>query len=122
MIRHSLNTFAARLLGWQCALTAAVSLGVAIIYGRSTAYAVFLGAMIGIISTGLFAYLLFREVSVHKAKRIVANFYRAEALKFLLTLGLLFFFIKYFAIAALPLLLGYSMVQVMSWLQLLWVR
>lgn len=122
MIRRKLYHYTLRMLGYQCLIACTVALGVGVLFGWQPAVALLAGSAVSIIATGCLAAYLFREVSAQNPRRMLANLFKGEVVKFLLTLVLLGLFIQFYKAAAVPFLLGYVLVQVMALPQLLWMR
>ena len=91
-------------------------------WGWSTAGAVFIGAMIAVVSNLYMAVRIFGGGAVRPANQVLQRFYSAEAVKFAITAGLFALAIGAFRVAFLPLIVGYSLTLMVYWLALLPVR
>ena len=81
------------------------------------AYSAFLGGMICVIPSAVFAFFVFRHRGAQAAKKIVTALYVGEALKYALTLALFAaVFICVAPIAALPFFMTFIIVQLLHWL------
>lgn len=78
-------------------------------------YSALLGGAVSILPTSVFAMMLFYRQGARRAKDIVNNFYRGEALKFLLSIGLFLLVFRYFTINPLIFIMTYSIVSTLSW-------
>lgn len=122
MIRRKLYHYTLRLLGYQILITSTAALGVGVFLGWPPAVAMLAGSSVSIIASGCLAAYLFRDVNAQNPRRMLANLFKGEVIKFLLTLILFGLFIQFYKAAAVPFLLGYVLAQVMALPQLLWMR
>ncbi|MFU8798290.1 MAG: ATP synthase subunit I [Gammaproteobacteria bacterium] len=104
------------LVGCQALLTLSVTAGFGLWGAWEVAYATFLGGMVCVIPQLVFAYSAFRFSGATRAKKIMNQFYRAEAFKWLLTFGLFAVIIPVLKPAALPFFLMYIAALMVFWL------
>lgn len=99
------------------------SLIIAIITGLLSGHRAGLSALLGgglcTLGSGIFALLAFRHRGARAAKQIVRAFYKAEALKIVLTILLFIVILKTIAIVPLPFFIAFALVQMIFWLSLL---
>lgn len=83
--------------------------------GRLAAWSAFIGGMVNILPSMLFAHFVFRHLGATSNRQIVKNFYRGEALKIIFSVML--FAMVFIKLNVLPLVffLTYIAVQVVHW-------
>lgn len=91
-------------------------------WGRSIAVAALAGGVIGVVTNLYVALRVFGNGAVRPAQQVLQRFYAAEAVKFVLTLGLFALGIGVVKLNALPLLGGYGLTLMVYWLVLLPIR
>lgn len=89
------------------------------VFNRLAAISLFLGAAVCILSSAIFAQILFRFTGAQQSKKIVKAFYRGESYKILITVVLFFLIFKYLDLNVLFFLLGFILAQAIFWVALL---
>ena len=88
---------------------------VLLILGINAAKSVFLGGLVNVFPNVCFARLLFKEHGAQAAKQIAKNFYKGEAVKMVLTVGLFALTFKYLNVIPLVFFSGYILAQITLW-------
>ena len=92
----------------QAAVLAVFFIGVWVVASWSTAYAVLIGGLCGLIPALLYALFLFARTGAQDAKRIVAVFYGGEFVKLMLSAVLVLIALLVFHLSAGYVLLGFA--------------
>jgi ATP synthase protein I len=83
--------------------------------GANAAMSVILGGLVNVFPNVCFARLLFKEHGAQAAKQIVKNFYKGEAVKMMLTVGLFALTFKYLNVIPLVFFAGFILAQISLW-------
>ena len=107
-----------RVVGLQILVTLLVSAGALLIRGDLVlAYSALLGGAVCVLTNLYFAWLMFRHMGSQAAKEVVRSFYKAEAMKFGLTVVLFtLIFILVRPLNPISFFLTYAVVQFVHWL------
>ncbi|KTD17945.1 ATP synthase subunit I [Legionella jordanis] len=106
---------ARHLLLAQLAICLAVAFCLLLFFGKKEAISAFLGGVVFIIPSALFAGTLFRYQGARAARKIVKSFYVGEALKLLSTIALFTLVFMSFKIAPLAFFFTYIVVLMTHW-------
>jgi ATP synthase protein I len=104
------------LVGAQAILTLLVSAGFGLFGFSETAYATLLGGSVCVLANLSFASRVFRFSGATRAKQVMNQFYKAEAVKWLLTFGLFAVIIQLLKPAPLAFFVMYIMATMVVWL------
>lgn len=77
-----------QLFGLQCGLVIFLTLSISAVFGMWAAYSAFLGGIVCLVPSYLFALIAFRYSGAHAARDIVKSFYWGEAVKLFVTVFL----------------------------------
>jgi ATP synthase protein I len=124
MLKHlkKSRTSAYYLVGCQTVLTLLVSLGFYLSGHFDTAYGALLGGAVAIIPNVVFASLVFQFSGATRAQKIANQFYKAEALKWVLTFGLFAVIITCLKPAPVPFFIMYIITTMVIWLSPLFFK
>ncbi len=104
-----------RLLVWQFAVTALISLVLAMVSGSQAGNSALLGGFINLLPNACFASIVFRYQGARDAKKIVNSLYKGEAVKILLTLLLFAVVFSTVVVNPLVLFLTFIVSQMVVW-------
>ena len=106
-----------RIVGLQAAATLLISLAALFSGDKTLAYSALLGGLVCVLPNVYFAWLMFRNMGASAAKEVVRSFYKAEAVKFGLTVVLFaLVFIVVRPLNPISFFLTYAVVQSVHWL------
>lgn len=105
-----------QLFGLQCGLVVFLSAITGAIFGKWAAYSAFLGGIVCILPSYLFALIAFRYRGAHAAKDIVKSFYWGEAVKIMVTVFLFTLVFSTMKVAVGFFLLAFILVQFTFWI------
>ena len=100
----------------QTVIILLIALIAAIKSGEKAALSALLGGLIAVIPHALFAVIYFRSSGARAAKQIVTDFYKGEAVKIFLSVGLFALVFVTYSIAPGAFFLTYITVQLTYWL------
>lgn len=106
---------AGRLFRAQLIVVLAVSLIIWLVLGVHSAWSMVIGGLVSAVPNLYFARVLFRFHGAQQAKNIVNSFYKAEAMKLLLTFSLFAIIFKYLNVVPLVFFAGFIVAQMMFW-------
>ena len=86
-----------------------------LVYGLHSASSMLIGGLVSAVPNLYFARVLFRYHGAQSAKKIVNSFYKAEAIKLLLTFSLFAIIFKFLNIVPLVFFAGFIVAQMMFW-------
>jgi ATP synthase protein I len=113
---HKTRASAYYLVGSQAVLTLCITAGFGLFGFSEAAYAALLGGMVSVVPNFCFASRVFQFSGATRARQVVNQFYKGEALKWLLTFGLFAVIIPLLKPAPLPFFITYIVVTMMVWL------
>lgn len=99
----------------QLSVSVFMALIVWVVYDTTASQSILLGGLVCVVPNAYFARLLFRYKGARAAKQIVNSFYKAEALKLLLTIGLFVLVFKLVSIKPWLFFVGFIAAQMMFW-------
>lgn len=106
-----------RVVGLQVLVTFLISGGSLLSGDKVLAYSTFLGGSVCVLPNLYFAWLMFRNMGALDARQVVRSFYKAEAMKFGLTVVLFTaIFIVVRPLNPISFFLTYAVVQFVHWL------
>ena len=115
-VQETLKSNAKRLMDLQIMSLSFVVFAVACFAPTwQTSYSVFLGGFVCILTTYLFARLMFSVSDARALKQVLSAFYRAEVLKIVAVTLFFFVAIKFLNVNFLPFLTAYIGVQLTTW-------
>ncbi|MDH5432812.1 MAG: ATP synthase subunit I [Gammaproteobacteria bacterium] len=91
---------------------------IALIYDLVASYSLIIGGLICVIPAILFALMAFKEGGAQKAKAVVRMFYAAEAIKFILTIGLFILSFKLMSVNPAMVMAGYVIALTANWISI----
>lgn len=104
---------AARLFRAQLLVMLIASIMALCISGFHAALSILLGGLVSALPNVYFARMVFRHHGAQAAQKIVSSFYKGEAMKLLLTIGLFALTFKYLDVAPLAFIVGFIVVQML---------
>lgn len=107
-----------KLLWIQVALTVGMTVVCGLLNGLFASYSAGLAGICCVISTAVFAGIVFRKSGVQAAVQIARSFYRAEAVKWLITFTLLVAIFVFVPIVAGAFFATFFVVQMAYWVAL----
>jgi ATP synthase protein I len=113
--RHYLGKLS-RLWALQVLITLLIALIAELQSGNKAAISALLGGSIAILPQALFALIYFKYSGARAAKQIINGFYKGEALKIFLSVGLFALVFITYPIAPLAFFITYITVQLTHWL------
>ncbi len=107
-----------KLLWIQCGLTFSVAIISCVLSGWLAFYSALLAGACCLFSTVIFAVIFFWKGGAQAARQIARLFYRAEAVKLILTVSLMMMIFAFVPIVAGPFFAAFFVVQTAYWLSL----
>ncbi|GAB4223217.1 MAG: F0F1 ATP synthase subunit I [Gammaproteobacteria bacterium] len=106
----------------QLTITLGVVITFGLMAGQHAAYSAALGGITCLLPNMCFAWFVLRYRGARQAKKIVQSFYRGEAFKLLITVGLFFIAFKFAAVKPLPFFVNYIAGLAVYWVAPLLLR
>ena len=99
----------------QVGLTVGMAVICGMLSGRLAFYSAGLAGICCVLSTAAFAAIVFRKTGAHAVVQIARSFYRAEAVKWLITIGLMMVVFIFVPIVAGAFFATFCIVQMAYW-------
>lgn len=104
------------LLLFQTVLMVSLAIVCYFINGEKAGYSAILAGFSCLLSTAVFASIVFKRTGAQAAKQIARSFYRAEAIKWIITIALMTFIFVFIPVAAGSFFATFCIMQLSYWI------